>query len=58
MKPISVLELSVSEQGVVAAILKSYFPELGTDEEMNGADVVQNLSELYSSLPQIELEEA
>lgn len=49
-----ITELTADEQMKLARLLKTYFPELGTDDEMNGGDVVQELCELYSSLPQVE----
>lgn len=50
----SLASLSPTEELVVAKVLKAYFPQLGTEEEMSGADVVDELSNLYSALPQIE----
>ncbi len=34
----------------LARFLKVRFPELGTDEEMNGGDVVEALCELYEAI--------
>lgn len=34
----------------IADLLKFHFPELGTDEEMGGADTVDALCELYRVL--------
>jgi len=39
----------------LAAILKENFPWLGTDEEVSGADVIQDLSDFYDRLKEEEL---
>ena len=41
----------------LASILKWYFPELGTDEPLDGADCVDELNELYSALPQVDTDQ-
>lgn len=46
------LNLTDKEAFAVRRVLLSYFPQLGTDEEMNGGDVVDELNNLYSLLPE------
>lgn len=35
---------------VVAALLKQEFPWLGTDDDANGGDTVEDLADLYAQL--------
>ena len=57
MKATYVSDLTSGEQLKIAALLKTYFPELGTDNEIEGVEAVQELCNLYNSLPQVEIEE-
>lgn len=43
-------QLGPQEKETFRCLLKNYFPELGTDEEMSGADVVQELCRIYEEL--------
>ena len=51
---ISVIDLSDKEQLKFATLLKTYFSWLGTDEECESSDVVEELQHLYSALPQVD----
>lgn len=42
--------LTAGERRLVQRVLKSRFPQLGTDFEINGADAVDTLVELYGDL--------
>lgn len=46
--------LTDEEQQRFATLLKTYFEWLGTEEECNASDVVEELQQLYSALPQID----
>lgn len=40
-------DLSEPERKLIACVLKTYFPELGTDEEMEGGDTVETLNHIF-----------
>lgn len=46
----TVWHLSPEERERLRLLLLAHFPELGTDEEMTGADVVDVLTEIYADL--------
>lgn len=43
-------ELTSGERAVFALVLEELFPWLATDDEASGADTIQDLCELYSTL--------
>lgn len=52
-KEITILDLADEEQCRFSAILKHYFPWLGTeDEDISGSDTITELDLLYRALSQ------
>ena len=47
----TILDFSTEEQGKLCRLLKNHFPWLGTDEEVSGADVIDELNSLFKALP-------
>jgi hypothetical protein len=47
---LSVADLSQEEAARFRAVLRTYFPELDTDDPMSGGDAVQQLAELAGAL--------
>ena len=45
--------LTKEEADKVAGILEEYFPWLNTEDEANGGDTVDNVSELYDDVKRV-----
>lgn len=43
-------ELTLNERGKLIQVLESRFPWLGKSEEVSGADVIEELNQLYVDL--------
>jgi hypothetical protein len=49
-KTIKTKPLTPTQRALVAAYLKTQFPWLGTNREVSGADVVEQLADIYREL--------
>lgn len=50
----SILHFNDDEQKKLSKLLKIYFPWLGTEEEIEGSEVISELINLYNAIGEVE----